>query len=213
MATPRTQANTELEPLVCYCRVAQHHWLSLFKHTRTQTRNESADSHAEIRLGAKKKNSQPSFLPASTVTPKPPSSAKQRVSARLHHIGALLLRPPVRAGLLCELARSPGETLTTSRGMDSTSRHRVFQQWFVTGTTTSTINKSCKPQVSANTTCCGCTDFSREILPIRRGNLVLHVEITHFPLAPEANPLQRVEPTYPPVGAQQRSLSNTGTSE
>lgn len=121
MATPRTQANTELEPLVCYCRVAQHHWLSLFKHTRTQTRNESADSHAEIRLGAKKRNSQPSFLPASTVTPKPRSSAKHRVSARLHHIGALLLRPPVRAGLLCELARSPGETLTTSTGRDTQS--------------------------------------------------------------------------------------------
>lgn len=55
------------------------------------------------------------------------------------------------------------------------------------------------------------------------GNLVSHVEVNPSSLPAKANPFQSIdevapqgalmEHTYPPAGAQQRSLSNTGISE
>lgn len=112
----------------------------------------------EIQLGGKKKNSQPSFLPASKVTPRTPRSAVQCISACLHHISALFLQPAVRTGLLCELARSSEEKLITSMRRDTQScwwtlpRTIEYFSMFITSTTISTTKKSSKSQVSMNIT-------------------------------------------------------------
>ena len=225
MATPRTQVNNELDRLVSYCRVAQSHWFSLFKHTSTQTGNERAHLHAVAtrnRTRGKKKNlSLPSWLPVWSHLKlwDLPCDAFLPICIVSEHCSFSQLSKAVCCtnwqGHLGECSSLPGGgTHKVVDGLYPQSLSvSAALSVFITGTTDSTIKKSCKSQVSATITQCSCTDFNRE------SGLTHGITPSRFPQKPfqsadEAAPQGGLmEHAYPPAGAQQRSFSNTGISE